>query len=51
MYDNNSPNSSSLKGYSSLQLLCNLTGKCHAVGYYSYTNRYDERFYFSYNIF
>ncbi len=39
MYKNNSRDSSKFKGYSPLQLSCNLTGKCHAVGYYSYTNR------------
>jgi len=40
MYKNNSRDSSKFKGCSPLQLSCNLTGKCHAVGYYSYTNRY-----------
>ena len=39
MYKNNSLNSSKFKGCSPLQLLCNMTGKYHAVGYYSYTNR------------
>ena len=39
MYKNNSRDSSVIKGYSPLQLSCNLTGKCHAVGYYSYTQR------------
>ena len=39
MYKNNSRVSSKFKGFSLLQLLCNLTGKCHAVGYYSYTKR------------
>ena len=39
MYKNNSRVSSVFKGFSPLQLSCNLTGKCHAVGYYSYTNR------------
>ena len=39
MYKNNSRNSSKLKGCSPLQLSCNLTGKCHAIGYYSYTKR------------
>ena len=39
MYKNNSRDSSKFKGCSPLQLSCNLTGKCHAVGYYSYTNR------------
>ena len=28
------------KGCSPLRLLCNLTRKCHAAGYYSYTNRW-----------
>ena len=40
MYKNNSRDSSKLKGCSPLQLSCNLTGKCHAIGYYSYTKRY-----------
>ena len=39
MYKNNSRDNSKFKGYSPLQLSCNLTGKCHAIGYYSYTNR------------
>ncbi len=39
MYKNNSRNSSELKGCSPFQLSCNLTGKCLAIGYYSYTNR------------
>ena len=42
MYKNNSRGSSKFKGCSPLQLSCNLTGKCHAVGYYSYTNRYNH---------
>ena len=40
MYKNNSRDSSDFKGCSPLQLLCDLTVKCHAIGYYSYTNRY-----------
>jgi len=40
MYKNNSRNNSDFRGCSPLQLFCNLTDKCHAVGYYSYTNRY-----------
>lgn len=40
MYKNNSRDSSKFNGCSPLQLSCNLTGKCHAVGYYSYTKRY-----------
>ena len=39
MYKNNSRDSSKFEGLSSLQLSCKLTGKCHAAGYYSYTNR------------
>ncbi len=39
MYKNNSRESSKLKGCSPLQLSCSLTGKCHEVGYYSYTQR------------
>jgi hypothetical protein len=42
MYKNNSRDSSKFKGCSPLQLLCNLTGMKHAVGYYSYTNRYPQ---------
>ncbi len=37
MYKNNSRDSSELGVCSPLQLSCNLTGKCHVVGYYSYT--------------
>lgn len=37
MYKNNSRDSRKFKGCSPLQLFCNLTDKCHAVGYYSYT--------------
>ncbi len=40
MYKNNSRDSIKFKGCSSFQLSCNLTGKCHAIGYYSYTKRY-----------
>jgi len=40
MYKNNSRNSSKFKGCSPLQLSCNLIGKCHEIGYYSYTNRW-----------
>ena len=39
MYKNNSRDSSEFKGFSPLQLFCNLTGKCNAIGYYSYSNR------------
>lgn len=39
MYKNNSRNSSEIKDCSPLKFLCNLTGKCNAVGYYSYTSR------------
>ncbi len=39
MYKNNSRNSSKFKGCSPPQLSCILTGKSHAVGYYSYTIR------------
>ena len=42
MYKNNSRNSSKFKDCSPLQLFCILTGKCYAVGYYSYTNRYRQ---------
>lgn len=40
MYKNNSRDSSKFRGYSPRQQSCNLTGKCHAIGYYSYTYRY-----------
>jgi hypothetical protein len=40
MYKNNSRGSSKFKGCSPLQLLCNLTEKCHTIGYYSYTKPY-----------
>lgn len=39
MYKNNSRDSSDFKGYSPLQLSCNLTWKCLVIGYYSYTSR------------
>jgi hypothetical protein len=39
MYKNNSRDSSKFEVCSPLQLPCNLTGKCHAIGYYSYTHR------------
>ena len=39
MYKNNSRNSRKFKGCSPFQLYSNLTGKCYAVGYYSYTQR------------
>ena len=42
MYKNNSRDSSSIKGFSPLQLSCNLTGMFHAIGYYSYTHRYKK---------
>lgn len=42
MYKNNSWFSSKFKGCSPLQLLCNLTEKCYAVGYYSYTKRCQQ---------
>jgi len=42
MYKNNSRESSKFRDCSPLQLSCNLTGKCHAVGYYSYTDSYAQ---------
>ena len=42
MYKNNSRDGSKFKGFSPHKLSCNLTGKCHAVGYYSYTQRYSQ---------
>jgi len=39
---NNSQDSSKFKGCNPLQHLCNLTGKWHEVGYYSYTNIYPQ---------
>ena len=38
MYKNNSLYSSKFKGCSPLQLLCDLKGKYHAIGYYYYTH-------------
>jgi len=38
MYNNNSRDSSNLKGYSPLQFSCNLTGMKPAIGHYSYTH-------------
>jgi hypothetical protein len=40
MYKNNSRDCSKFNGCSPLQFSCNLTGKCYAVGYYSYTKRW-----------
>jgi len=40
MYKNNSRVSSKFKGFSPLQLSCNLTGMKPAIGYYSYTKRW-----------
>ena len=40
MYKNNSRNCSDFKGFSLLQLSCNLTGMKPAIGYYSYTKRW-----------
>ena len=40
MYKNNSRNSSKFKGCSPLQVSYSLIRKYHAIGYYSYTNRY-----------
>jgi len=42
MHKNNSRNSSKFKGFSPLQLFCNLTGKQPAIGYYSYAKRYPQ---------
>jgi hypothetical protein len=42
MYKNNSRDSSKYKSCSPLKLSCNLTEKYHVVGYYSYTNRYEQ---------
>lgn len=42
MYKNNSRDSSNFRGCSPLQLFCNLTEKCHAIGYYSYTKRWQQ---------
>ena len=39
-YKNNSQNSNKFKGCRPFQLFGNLKGKCHAVGYYSYTKRW-----------
>ena len=45
MYKNNSRGSSKFKGCSQLQHSCNLTGKYHAFGYYSYTSRWQTFWY------
>jgi len=45
MYKNISRDSSVLKGFSPHQLSCNLTGKYYAIGYYSYTQRYEPVYY------
>ena len=37
MYTRNRRFISEFKGCSPLQLSCNLTGKCHAIAYFSYT--------------
>ena len=42
MYINNSRDSSKFKGCSPLQLSCCLKGMKTAVGYYSYTQRYQK---------
>lgn len=42
MYKNNSGFSSKFKGCSPLQLFCNLTLTKPAIGYYSYTNRWQQ---------
>ena len=42
MCKNNSRDSCKFKVYSPLQLSCNLTGKYHAVGYYSHTHRWAQ---------
>jgi hypothetical protein len=42
MYKNNSRDSSKFNGCSPLQLLYNLTGMKPAIGYYSYTKRWQQ---------
>ena len=42
MYIKNRRDSNKIKGCSSLQLLCNLIGKCDEVAYFSYTKRYKQ---------
>lgn len=39
MYIKNKRDSSSIKGYSPFELLCNLKNSSSEVGYYSYTDR------------
>lgn len=39
---NNSRYSGKFKGFSPLKLSYNMTGKCYAVGYYSYTQGYKQ---------
>ena len=41
-YKNNSRNSRIFKGCSPLQLSCKLKVLSSAIGYYSYTNRYQQ---------
>jgi len=43
MYKNNSRYSSKFMDCSSLQLYCKLKDLSSAVGYYSYTNRYQHK--------
>jgi hypothetical protein len=40
MYIQNRRDSSKFNACSPLQLSCNLTGKCHAIAYFAYTNRW-----------
>jgi len=42
MYKNNSRDSSKFKDFSPLQHFCYLKGMKPAIGYYSYTNRYEQ---------
>jgi hypothetical protein len=42
MYIKNRRNRSKFNGCSPLQLSCNLTGMKPAIGYYSYTNRWQQ---------
>jgi len=42
MYKNNSRDSSKIKSCSPFQLSCNLTGMKPVIGYYSYSERYQQ---------
>jgi hypothetical protein len=47
MYKNNGRDSRKIKGCSPLQFSCSLIGLNPAIGYYSYTKRYQRLIHFS----